>query len=191
MTRLIPVLLVSILLLTACAGTSPSVPSPSPATVAPTQGHLPQVDWLAYHDDLGGFSIQHPLTWQQIQNPGYPVVFSLPAAPGTTLLEKRMEISVISSSTACSESTYLGATGSQAVTINGVDFLKETGSGIALGNFYEWTGYSTVKGSTCISITFVLHSADPGVYATEPAPFDKAAESQIFDEMIKTFEFDR
>ncbi len=190
MTRSIPILLASIFVLTACASGVPSTPSPLPATAVPTQGPLPNVDWLAYHDDLGGFSVQHPLTWRQLENPGYPVAFILQIEPGTILLEKRMEINVTPNAASCAQSTYLGATGSLTVTINGIDFLKETGSGIALGNLYDWTSYSTSRGGTCITITFVLHSANPGVFATVPPPIDKAAESQIFDQMIQTFKFD-
>lgn len=198
MIRAILVLLAASLAAEACGprplSQPPSTPTSAAPEVTPTQGHLPQVDWLAYHDEVGGFSIQFPLTWQR-QNPtGYPVVYSLPAAPGTMLLEKRMEINVTPNASQCRESTYQSAPGgspAQQVAINGIDFLKETGSGIATGNLYDWTAYSTLKGSTCITITFVLHSASSGVYSTEPAPFDKAAESEIFAELLSTFKFDQ
>ena len=71
------------ILLAAC---NPAMPTPSDfptrppteiptvvATAIPTQGHLPNVDWLAYHDDKTGFSVQHPLTWQESDAGGYPV----------------------------------------------------------------------------------------------------------------------
>ena len=183
-------------LLAACSPATPSTPTP-PASAAvtpvPTQAHLPNVDWLAYHDPTVGFSIQHPLTWQQSQGEGYPVVFTLTAAPGTTLINKTMEINVTPDAKICNEGTYLSDTGStspQPVTVRGLNFLRETGSGIGAGNIYNWTGYSTLKGTTCITITFVLHSANAGVYSTEPASFDKAAESQIFDQLLNTFKLD-
>ena len=183
-------------LLGACAPVTPSTPTLAPTQPAPkavpTQGHRPNVDWLVYHDPAVGFSIGHPLTWQQSQGQGYPVVFTLQAAPGTTLINKTMEINVTPDAKVCNEGTYLSDTGStspQQVTVNAINFLKETGSGIGAGNIYDWTGYSTLKGTTCITITFVLHSANAGVYSTEPAPFDKAAESQIFGELLDTFRF--
>ena len=158
----------------------------------PTQGHLPNVDWLSYHDDAAGFSIQHPLTWQQRDSSGYPVVFALQAAPGTNLIEKTLEISVKQDSSGCKQSTYGGADASTThVSTNGTDFLREAGSGIAAGNIYDWTSYSTAHAATCITVTFVLHSSSSGVYATEPAPYDRAAESEIFDEMLSTFRFDQ
>jgi hypothetical protein len=178
--------------------TAPTQPAPTIAptepapTVAPTEGHLPNVDWLAYHSDLGWFTIQHPLTWQQSDNGGDPVEFVLPAAPGTTLLEKFMDIDVTPNATDCRELRYSGDnTTSENISVNGVNFLKETGAGLGAGNVYEWTGYSTLKGTTCISITFVLHSANPGVYSTAPPDFDEAAESAIFDEILNTFKFDQ
>lgn len=160
-------------------------------TPTPTAAHLPNVDWLTYSDPAG-FSIQHPLTWQQVSNEGDPPLFSLQAAPGTTLLEKYMQIGVTPDASECRQMLYGGETiKPSTVTINGVEFLKEAGAGLGAGNVYEWTGYSTLKGTTCISILFVLHSANPGVYATEPPAFDYEAESAVFDELINTFRFDQ
>ena len=189
-------LILGIALLAGCSPATPSaptLPASAGATAVTTQAHLPNVDWLAYHDPTVGFSIQHPLTWLQSQGQGYPVVFTLQAAPGTTLVNKTMEINVTPDAKICNEGTYLSDTGStspQQVRLNGINFLKETGSGIGAGNIYDWTGYSVLKDTTCITITFVLHSANAGVYSTEPAPFDKAAESQIFDQLLNTFRFD-
>lgn len=168
------------------------ITSPPPATASPTPtaAHLPNVDWLAYTDPAG-FSISHPLTWQRMDSEGYPVVFVLPAAPGTTLLEKRMEIDVQQAPGDCRQSTYGAAMPTESrATINGVDFLVQSGSGVATGNLYDWTSYSTTRGSACITITFVLHSAS-GVWATEPPAHDRAAESAAFSELISTFHFDQ
>jgi len=161
---------------------------------APTRSHLPNVDWLTYHDNKAGFSIQRPLTWHETNARGYPVIFSLQAAPGTTLLNKAMEINVTENAVLCRETTYLsggGASSAQNVIVNGTNFLKESGSGIAAGNIYDWTSYSTTRGVNCINLTFVLHSADGGVYFTEPAPFDETVESEVFDGLLNTFKFDQ
>jgi hypothetical protein len=174
----------AVLLLAACGR---AFPPPMPA-----QGPVPHVDWLAYDDDKAGFSIQHPLTWQRVDSGSGPVVFALQAAPGTNLIEKTMEINVRPAAGGCKQSTYGGGAGATSahVSVNGVEFLRETGNGIAAGNIYDWTSYSTQRQSTCITLTFVLHSASSGVHTTEPAPFDRAAESAIFDEMLNTFRFD-
>lgn len=166
-------------------------PTSEPTIAIATGGHLPNVDWLAYHDETAGFSIQHPLTWQQSDNGGVPAEFALLAAPGTTLVEKLLQIDVTPNATDCRESRYGGeVTSSQNVSINGVSFFKESGAGLGAGNVYEWTGYSTMKGSSCITITFVLHSANPGVYETAPPAFDETAESEIFNQILDTFRFD-
>lgn len=189
MKRLLPGILIVAAATLACGLVSGAPPIRS--TLTPTAGHLPDTDWLTYSDPAG-FSIQHPPTWQQVNNEGDPPLFSLQAAPGTTLLEKYMQIDVTPNATECSQRLYGGETIKPAsVTINGVQFLKESGAGLGAGNVYEWTGYSTVKGATCITILFVLHSANPGVYATEPPPFDNVAEMAVFDEMINTFHMDQ
>jgi hypothetical protein len=185
MTRPLPGILVILAATLACA-LVPGMPPATPST-APTAGHLPNVDWLTYSDPAG-FSIQHPLTWQQVNNEGDPPVFSLQSAPGTTLLEKYMQIDVRPNASECRQARYGGETAdSSNVTINGIAFRKESGAGLGAGNVYEWTGYSTLKGTTCITILFVLHSANPGVYSTEPPAFDRAAEAAVFDELINTF----
>ncbi len=119
-------------------------------------------------------------------------MFALQAAPGTSLIEKTMEINVRATAGECKQSTYGAAAGtSSQVTVNGIDFLKEHGSGVAAGNIYDWTSYSTAKDGNCITLTFVLHSSSSGVYPTEPAPFDRAAESAVFADILNTLQFER
>jgi hypothetical protein len=183
---LLPAMLLALVLL-ACRAVAPG------GTPTPTPSQLTHVDWLAYHDDLARFTIQHPLTWQQQPGEGYPVVFALQDDSGTNLIEKRMEINVRPQQGGCRQATYGGGADTNLAlqqNINGVDWLRENGSGIALGNLYDWVSYSTVRDPNCITVTFVLHSADPGVYATEPPTFDPSAESAIFDELFATFRFD-
>ena len=82
-----------------------------------------------------------------------------------------MEIDVRDLGLDCRQTTYGGAVVSDTRTslqTDGGSFLVETGTGIALGNIYEWTSYSTLRGANCVTITFVLHSANPG--STPPRP---------------------
>ena len=188
------------IMLAACSPSTPLLPTHFPSTQPPTyipnlaETPLPTPQQVVYHDDKAGFSIQHPLTWKESDAGGYPVVFSLTAAPGTTLIDKSMEINATENAMDCKETTYnsdTGTTSPETLTVNGISFLKESGSGIGAGNIYDWTSYSTMKGSMCINVTFVLHSANSGVYSTEPASFDKAVESAIFGPLLNTFKFDR
>jgi hypothetical protein len=57
-----------------------------------------------------------------------------------------------------------------------------------MSNQWDWTAYSTVKGTACISLTFILHSVNPGVYYPTPVPvFDMAVESAIFSTIMSTY----
>jgi hypothetical protein len=80
-----------------------------------------------------------------------------------------------------------GASSSENVTINGIQFLKEVGSEGAAGSLYDWTSYSTLRNNACINLTFVLRSANPGNFPTPPPVFDPLAESAVFSTIIGTF----
>jgi len=75
------------------------------------------------------------------------------------------------------------------VTINGITFLKETGSEVAAGNIYDWVAYSTVRPTTnaCVSVGFVLRSQNTGTDPAAPPAFDKVAESAVFQTILSTF----
>jgi hypothetical protein len=172
-------------LLTIAAATLACGAIPVRAPVQPTPRPA-----LVLNEPRGGFSIEVPGDWQRLDDGDYPIVFSQPATPGTNLLEKRMEFDVRDTSAACGQAAYGGASSTtERVQINGVEFLRETGEGIAAGNVFEWTSYTTSRGWVCITITFVLHASGSGVYATEPPAFDRLAESAIFDQLISTFQF--
>ncbi|MFT3891557.1 MAG: hypothetical protein QM730_07995 [Anaerolineales bacterium] len=69
-----------------------------------------------------------------------------------------------------------------SITINGINFLVESGTDAALGNSYEWVSYSTLRNNACVNMNFVLHSANNGAPA-----FDKTAESAVFRTVMSTF----
>jgi hypothetical protein len=76
---------------------------------------------------------------------------------------------------------------SQNVTINGIAFLKETGEDAGAGNLWDWIAYSTTKGTACISLTFILHSLNPGNFTTPPPVFDMNSESAVFSTIMSTY----
>jgi hypothetical protein len=154
-----------------------------------TEGPFGGADVISYTNDKLGFSIQFPRVWQTADETANPAIYEVPASVGTTLVRKTFEILTTDNAGDCKETTYSGTSGSpEKATINGVNFLKETGSDVGAGNIHDWTSYSVMKGSTCINLTFVLHSVAAGVYSTEPAPFDRVEESKMFDAMISTFQ---
>ena len=99
-------------------------------------------------------------------------------------------MSILAGASTC-KSPDIGGTPSttENVTINGIQFVKESGVGAAAGNRYDFVAYSSMSNGNCVSMTFILHSADLGNYATPPPAFDKNAESAIFDLIIKSFDW--
>jgi hypothetical protein len=98
-----------------------------------------------------------------------------------------MEASVAENAGIC-KSPLPGRT-SETVTINGIQFLKEASEESEVGNLYDWVAYSAYKPgtTTCVTVTFLLHAFNPGVYPTPPPMFDKAAESVVFGMIMSTY----
>ena len=141
-----------------------------------------------YENSTYGFSFELP--------PGSTIVsqsdsggrVDLPFTEGTNLVEKFIDVNVEEGQTTCKSPATGSVDSSENVTLNGVDFLEETGSDSASGETYDWTGYSTTNGNACISLTFVLHSSDATNYATPPTPFDQSAESAVFPTIMSSFQ---
>jgi hypothetical protein len=145
-------------------------------------------------------------TGLQYQNSRYSFRFSLPSGArivsqsdttgqvtlpivnaGTNLLSKYIQVHVVEGANPCVSPAMENPTQSENVTINGIQFLKQSGQGAAAGNRYDWTAYSTMRNNACISLAFVLHSANPGNYATPPPVFDMAVESAVIGATMNTF----
>jgi len=160
------------------------------ATPSPTQN--PTADFEKYFSEKYGFEFKYPKGSSISNQSDIHARFTLPIlTTGTNLSEKYVDMSVIENASTCKSPDVGGeVSGSENVTINGVQFLRETGAGVAAGNLYEFVAYSTKSTSnTCVSLTFVLHSFNPD-NTTPPTPeFDKAAESAIFDTIINTFDW--
>ncbi len=107
---------------------------------------------------------------------------------GTNLREKYVDVSVVDGASPCKspQSSDMPIT-TQSVTINGIQFLQQIGGGAAASNYYNWTAYSTLKNSACISLTFMLHSVSQGVYDPTPPAYDPSSESAIFSTVMSTY----
>jgi hypothetical protein len=112
---------------------------------------------------------------------------TLPIAAGTNLLSKYVEVHVREGLNPCVSPAVEHPVTSENVTINNIPFTKQTGQGAAAGNRYDWTAYSTAQNNACISLAFVLHSANRGNYATPPPEFDMAAESAVISSTMATY----
>ena len=121
----------------------------------------------------------------QTDNSGYvtlPLVTS-----GTNLLSKYIQINVREGANPCVSPAVENPEGSQDVTINNIQFRRQHGQGAGASNRYDWVAFSTINNNACISLAFILHSVDPGVYATRPPVYDPATERAVIDATMATY----
>jgi len=148
---------------------------------------------LTYVNQKYKFTFNYPNQGQISNQTDASAHITLPFTPGTNLVEKYLDVSIVENTTTCSSPLAQGyAPGSfqsQQVTINGVNFVKESGEDSGAGNIHDWVAYSTLKGTNCISLGFVLHSTNPGNYPTPPPTFNMLAESSVFSDIVSSFAF--
>jgi len=172
-----------------CTGTSTSTPTATAtatATATPTATATTAVASV-YQNVKYNFKFTLPTgatIASQSDNAGR---VNLPIAAGTNLLEKYLQVNVVDGANPCVSPAVENPVSSENVTINNIQFLKQTGNGAAAGNRYDWTAYTTTRNNACIALAFILHSANPGNYQTPPPLFDPAAESAVFTTMISSF----
>lgn len=167
---------------------TPTVTPTVTATPTATTTASPLSDWNTYQNVTYGFLFKFPpgsIFSNQAVDTNARIYLPLVEA-GTNLGEKYLEVNVTENATEC-KSPNPGQSTSENVTINSIPFLKETGQDAAAGNRYNWFSYSTTKDTTCINLSFVLHSTVPENYPTPPPEYDMAAESAVFDTIMSTF----
>ncbi len=118
-----------------------------------------------------------------------PARIDLSFATGTNLREKWLEVRATSaSSDVCSNPAQtLNPTGSpEVVSINALEFKRQSFGQGAAGNLYDGVAYATAKGGSCVVLTFTLHSVQAANFATPIPTFDRPTESAIFDQIVTT-----
>jgi Ig-like domain-containing protein len=180
---------------TGTAGSATSTPTPTvtPTMTPTTQGPTPTptsfgTGWFLFTNTKYAFAFQLPPNSTVASKTDNSSRILLPFVSGTNLMEKYLDVSVADPATTCRSPLGIGGVQfSQPVTINGIPFLKEGALEGAVGNLYDWTAYSTVKGTACISMTFVLHSLNPGAMATPLPTYDSAAEKAVISQIMATY----
>lgn len=162
----------------------PEMPLTAPPTLPPTEA-VP-ANWQTYTDQEYGFTFRYPAAGQISGQQDHWARISLPVAPDTNLVEKFIDVTAVENADPC-VSQNPGVSQSQQVTVNGIPFLEERGADAGAGQIYEWLAYSTSRNDICVSLSFVLHSANPGNYSNPPPLFDKAAESDVFAPILASF----
>ena len=158
-------------------------PTPVPPTLTP------ETTWLTYTNPAYGFQFNYPAQSQLSNQANNFVRIDLPFVAGTNLREKYLEVVVVENANPCRSPLAVNSmpTAPETVTIAGLSFVKETAWDGGVGHLHEWIAYSTLKGSPCVSLDFILHSLNPGNYATPPTVFDAAAERAVFETMVSSF----
>jgi hypothetical protein len=172
---------------------TPLPPATATATPVPTfTATVPPVNTgpLTYTNQTYGFQFNYPATAVLTVSQNNLAHFNLPFAPGTNLSEKYLDVSVFDSVSSCVSPLGRGnptVTSETVTTANGLQFLKETGQDGAVGQFYDWIAYSIPKGTSCISLNFVMHSTNPDNYPVPPPLYNRDAESAVLSDMISSF----
>jgi hypothetical protein len=158
-------------------------PTPAPATIP--------AGWVCYTNATYGFEVCYPPDATISSSTPEHARISFPVAPGTNLSEKWMDVDAASGLATCVSPQAAGyapgTTNDTHRTIAGLDFLVQSGSQGAAGNFYNWTGFSTQRANICVSLSGVVHTTDALNYPTPPPTVDPAAESAVFDQIAATF----
>jgi hypothetical protein len=171
-------------------GTSTSAPAGTPTmtpTATPTVTPTTSSSSTTYLNTKYNFKFSLPPGSNIVSQSDTTARVSLPVTAGTNLLSKYIQLNVVEGANPCVNPLMENPTSSENVTINNIQFLKQSGQGAGAGNRYDWTAYSTTANNACISLAFVLHSANPGNYATPPPVFDMTKESAVINTTIATF----
>jgi len=165
---------------TATPTSTSEVPPTSTYTATPTPA---TADWLLFTNTKYNFQFRYPPDAQIVdgRTDNYARI-NLPFAQGTNLRDKYLEVIVAENADPCQSplATQSILETTETVTINGISFLKQTGSDGTAGSINKWIAYSASKDNACVSLDFVLRAANPGVFVTPVPLYDEAAETAVF-----------
>lgn len=171
----------------------PVIPSETPTPVFTATAPPPvYAEQLTYTNQRYGFQFRYPSNSVVGALQDTYARINLPIISGTNLIEKYLEVTVFENLSTCTSpltNGYVpGTVATQTLTsLTGIQFVKESGQEGAAGQTYAWVAYSTTKGTACISMNFVLHSANPLNYPVPPPTYNKDIESAVFLDIVSAF----
>ncbi len=166
-----------------------STPTATPtATPVATATSTDASGWNTWINETYAFSFMYPPGSTVDNKSDTSGRLSLPIISGTNLRQKWLDVTVAEGVSPCESPGTHPIDTSEAVTFNGILFLKQTWGEGATSHRADVTAYSTAKGGACISLTFVLWSVVPQVLETPPPLFDRGAESAVFTQIMSTYQ---
>lgn len=163
--------------------TSTSTPTPTTTSTVP-----PVYNWPTYNNYKYGFEFKYPPEGQiQSDSNDNAAVITLPFQLGTNLSRKYLDLRVVEDFTTCAHPIVGPPMNPETIIYNGTTFLRGIGTDVGAGQIHNWVIYTTTRGNICIALTFILHSTNPGNYATPPPVYDYSTESAVFQQMMQTF----
>lgn len=177
----------SLLALSSLAACSLPLSGKSSAAI-PTPG----AGWLMYTNNAYGFQMQYP--------PGASIgsgatdtfiSFGLPVAPGTNLMENRLDINLQIGSPTCRSliaMNFVNVTTTNRV-INGLNWVEENAEMHGADVSQALDAYSTSNGFVCVTLNFRLDAQNPAAPSTVPPAYERTAESQVFVQIVNTFKW--
>jgi hypothetical protein len=152
-----------------------------------------------YTDEENGFSLTYSDYFAIDPDPAYPSepeLSLLLVEPDfywpTNLNEAYFLISVHSDPEImadCGDFPAPGSTGSGEVVIGGVSYNWANYIEGGAGNVWDSTIFSTVRGDSCFSVTYFLHSHRAENYDPPATPFDRETIIEMMMEIFKSLEF--
>lgn len=166
--------------------TATSTPTSTP-TATPTGVGVDTSGWNTYVNAARAFTFKFPpgSTTENLSDTGGRI--NLPFTAGTNLVDKRMDLTIVEGTSPCRAPNSNPMSATQAVTFNGVGFLKQTWEEGATSHRGDHTAFSTSKGNACITLDFLLWSVVPEVVQTPPPRYDPVAESAVFTTILSTY----
>ncbi len=152
--------------------------------------------WFRCRTEAGSFEVRIPEGARiETASGGWGTLLSRLHLPyfsgGTDLVGKYLDVGILEPADTCPDSAVPGrpADGlprdsSELVTVNGVEFIRETVGEGAPGHYYSSLSYSTSRDRTCVSLIFTLETSS----ALVPVPPHYAVEEwDAFADVISSF----
>jgi hypothetical protein len=168
--------------------TATSTTTSSTATPTPTPTSTTGSTTSLYQNAKYNFRFSLPSGAKIVSQSDNVGQVSLPIqTAGTNLLSKYIQIHVREGISPCTSPAVEHPLTTEDVTINNIPFTKQTGQGAAAGNRYDTRAYSTTFNNACISLAFILHSANIGNFTTPQPEFDMVTESAVIDATMASY----